>query len=71
MPPLINSIKEALDNRILLYLGIAAIFTILTGLIADPRWGWIEGVSIIVAILIIVAITSGNDWLKDTQFVSL
>ena len=63
--------KEALDNRILLYLAIAAFFTVITGMVANGWWGWIEGASIYVAILIIVAITSGNDWLKDTQFVNL
>jgi hypothetical protein len=58
-------LKEALDNRILLYLAIAAFFTLLTGLIANPRWGWVEGVSIVLAIIIIVTITSANDWVKD------
>jgi len=64
-------LKEALDNRILLYLAIAAVFTIITGLISNPKWGWIEGVSIFIAIIIIVTITSGNDWIKDKQFVHL
>ena len=40
-------------------------------MIANGWWGWVEGASIYVAILIIVAITSGNDWLKDRQFVNL
>jgi Ca2+ transporting ATPase len=71
IPPLKESIKEALDNRILLYLAIAAFLTIITGMIADPKWGWIEGVSIYVAIVIIVTITSGNDYVKDKQFVEL
>ena len=46
-------------------MAIAAFFTIITGMIADPKWGWVEGVSIYVAILIIVTITSGNDYVKD------
>lgn len=69
-----SSIKEALDNRILLYLAIAAFFTIITGMIAAGEqwyWGWIEGVSIYFAIFLIVSIQSGNDWLKDKQFVRL
>lgn len=56
-----------------MYLAIAAFFSIITGLIAewDEGGGWIPGVTIYVAILIIVAITSGNDWVKDKQFVKL
>jgi len=65
-------LKEALDNRILLYLAIAAFFTIITGIVANGwKEGWIEGASIYIAILIIVLITSGNDYVKDKQFVNL
>ena len=65
LPPLKDSIKEALDNRILFYLAIAALLTIATGLGSNPRWGWVEGTSIYIAIFIIVSITSLNDWIKD------
>jgi hypothetical protein len=51
-----ESIKEALDNRILFYLAIAAFFTIITGMINNPVWGWKEGVSIYLAIFLIVSI---------------
>jgi Ca2+ transporting ATPase len=34
-------------------------------------WGWIEGASIYLAIIIIVTISSLNDWVKDKQFVRL
>jgi hypothetical protein len=71
VPPLWDSIKEALDNRILLFLAIAAFFTIITGMINDPKWGWVPGVSIYIAIFLIVTITSANDWIKDKQFVKL
>ncbi|MFS8160624.1 MAG: hypothetical protein ACMG6E_10570 [Candidatus Roizmanbacteria bacterium] len=71
IPPFKDSVKEALDNRILLYLAIAAFFTIITGMIATGWMGWIEGVSIYFAIFIIVTITSANDWVKDKQFVKL
>jgi Ca2+ transporting ATPase len=40
-------------------------------MIANGWWGWVEGASIYLAIFIIVAITSGNDWVKDKQFVNL
>lgn len=40
-------------------------------MIVDYKRGWVEGVSIYIAIFIIVTITSGNDWVKDKQFVKL
>lgn len=44
----------------------------ITGMVANgARWGWLQGFSIFVAIFIIVALTSLNDWIKDKQFVKL
>lgn len=72
VPPLIESIKEALDDRILLSLAIAAFFTIITNMIATgPAWGWVQGVSIYFAIFVIVSLSALNDWVKDKQFVRL
>lgn len=69
LPPLKESIKEALNDKILLSLAVAAFFTIITGMIAGGednwQWGWIEGASIYLAIFIIVGISSLNDWIKD------
>jgi Ca2+ transporting ATPase len=66
-----ESIKEALDNRILLALAIAAFFVVVAGMANDWMWGWVEGVTIYFAIFIIVAFSAGNDWIKDKQFVKL
>jgi magnesium-transporting ATPase (P-type) len=55
----------------LLALAIAAFFTVISGMIVDYKWGWAQGVSIYLAILIIVSITSANDWIKDKSFVKL
>jgi len=42
VPPLFESIKEALNDRILLSLAIAAFFTIITNMVATgPAWGWV------------------------------
>lgn len=72
MPPLYASIKEALNDRILFALAIAAFLTIITGMISNgPAWGWVEGVSIYLAIFLIVTISAVNDWMKDRQFVKL
>jgi Ca2+ transporting ATPase len=72
LPPLYASIKEALNDRILFALAIAALLTIITGMISNgPAWGWVEGVSIYLAIFLIVTISAVNDWMKDRQFVKL
>ncbi|MCB0368927.1 MAG: hypothetical protein KDD45_05605 [Bdellovibrionales bacterium] len=33
--------------------------------------GWMEGASILVAVVIIVTVTSGNNWIKEQQFKKL
>lgn len=69
-----ESIKEALDDRILLGLAIAAFFTMVTGYFSEwetSNWGWVQGFSIYIAIFMIVSISSLNDWIKDKNFVKL
>ena len=34
-----------------------------------PLWGWLEGFSIILATIFLVAIASANDYNKDRQFI--
>jgi hypothetical protein len=41
------------------------------GIYVNHLAGAIEGVSIYIAIFILVAFTSANDWMKDKQFVKL
>jgi len=56
----------------MLILAIAGFFTLITGMIANgPAVGWVEGISIFFAIVIIVSIEAANDWMKDKQFVKL
>lgn len=71
MPKYRESLKDAFDDRILAVLGIFAVLSIITGMIYNPRNGWIEGVTILIAIVIMVLITSLNDWSKDKRFVEL
>ena len=40
-------------------------------MVYEPRYGWIEGVSIFIAMFLMVLITSLNDWSKDKQYVKL
>jgi len=53
------------------FVGGAAIFSALTGGIALGWNGLVEGVSIVIAALAIISITSAADWLKDKRFVAL
>jgi len=41
--------------------------------IAENGWqsGWIDGLSIYIAVIIIVAVTSGNNYIKELQFQKL
>lgn len=55
----------------MLYLAIAALFTVITGTISEGFSGAVQGISIYIAIFLIVAITSLNDWIKDKNFVRL
>jgi Ca2+-transporting ATPase len=52
-------------------LAIFAVLSIITGMVYNPRNGWIEGISIFIAIFVLVLITSISDWHKDKQFVQL
>ena len=36
--------------------------------IAEPNVEWIEGVAILAAVLVVVLVTSFNDWSKERQF---
>lgn len=53
-------------------LAVAAFFTLIAGWYASKEpYGWLPGLSIYFAILIVVTLTSVNDYLKDKQFVLL
>lgn len=43
----------------------------LVGIYQNPSHGWIEGSSIYLAIVIIVSVTTGNDYVKEKQFQKL
>jgi len=51
---------------------VAAVVSLILG-IATEGWehGWMEGASILVAVVIIVTVTSGNNWMKEKQFQKL
>ena len=71
MPSFIDSLKEALNEKILAVIAIFAVLSIISGMIYHPTKGWIEGVSILVALFLLVLISSLNDLNKDNTFVRL
>ena len=71
LPSLGDSFKEALNDKILWVVSIFAVLSIASGTYYNPSKGWIEGVSILVALLILVLITSFMDIQKDKTFVRL
>jgi P-type E1-E2 ATPase len=53
-------------------LSAAALVSLITGVISKG-WaeGWIEGVSILLAIVAVVSVASFNNYVKEQQFISL
>jgi len=49
----------------------SAVLSLICGSIAHKVGGFIEGVSIISAIVLIIIIASWADWFKDSRFVKL
>ena len=70
-PPFFDSLKDALNDRLLLLVAIFAVVSIIPGMIVSAKKGWIEGVFIIVALIVQVLITAWNDHNKDDKFVKL
>lgn len=50
----------------------AAVVSLVLGIATEGlEKGWMEGTSILVAVVIIVTVTSGNNWVKEQQFKKL
>lgn len=64
-------IMECFEDTILQILIAAAIVSTIVGVIKDGYMGLIEGGSILAAIVIIVGITTGNNYKKEKQFQEL
>jgi len=52
-------------------IAVFAVLSIITGMIYNFKTGWIEGVSIIVSLLILVTVSALNDWKQDKTFAKL
>ncbi|CAN0237611.1 unnamed protein product, partial [Hapterophycus canaliculatus] len=67
---------ESFNDTILLVLIAAAVVSLVIGLIEHPdvvshSFGWIDGVAILMAVLIVALVTAGNDYSKELQFRAL
>lgn len=71
LPPFSESVKGELSNKIWWGLAGAAILSALCGWIAVGTGALTEGISIIIAGIVMILITSGADYLKDRNFVTL
>lgn len=70
-PPFFESVKDALNDRLILLVAIFALVSMIPGMIVEPSTGWVEGVFIIVALFIGVLISAWMDHSKDSKFVEL
>ncbi|CEJ54886.1 hypothetical protein PMG11_01174 [Penicillium brasilianum] len=63
---------DAYNDKIIILLTIAAIVSLSLGIYeaasGQSKVDWVEGVAVCVAIVIVVAVTAGNDWQKQKQF---
>ena len=70
VPPFCSYVWEALEDMMVRILIVCAIVEIVLGctLSDDPSKDWIDGVSIIVAILVVVLVGSITNYQKETKF---
>jgi len=62
-------ILENFEDKILQILLMAAFAALIIGVV-QHGWaaGWVEGLSIFIAVAIIVSVTAGNNYVKEKQF---
>lgn len=62
-------ILSTFEDQTIQILCFAAIASLVLGIMSHGlKSGWLEGVSIILAVTIISAVTAGNEYMKDKQF---
>lgn len=59
---------ETFTDLILIILIVAAVVSIIIESIEHPERGWIDGVAIMIAVLIVATVTASNDYNKQLQF---
>eukprot|EP00002_Diphylleia_rotans_P007462 TRINITY_DN169_c0_g6_i1.p1 TRINITY_DN169_c0_g6~~TRINITY_DN169_c0_g6_i1.p1 ORF type:complete len:975 (-),score=213.50 TRINITY_DN169_c0_g6_i1:176-3100(-) len=63
-------IIDSFQDRILQILVVGAIVTLVIGIVQGGN-GWIDGVAIMMAVLIVVTVVAGNDYSKEKKFKEL
>ena len=65
-------IIEQFEDLMLKILTVAAIFSLIVGMIKDGvEKGWAEGLTIFIAVILVVTVTAVNNYLKEQQFARL
>ncbi|OMJ73634.1 hypothetical protein SteCoe_27621 [Stentor coeruleus] len=64
-------IFDILQDTVLQILIASAFLSLIMGIIQDPSSGWLEGLAILFAVIIVTTVTATNDYLKDGQFIKL
>lgn len=62
---------EQLQDFILRILIVSALISLTLGTYMEPDHGWIEGTAILSAVVIVVSVGAGNDYVKEKQFRAL
>ena len=62
---------EALQDPCLIFLCFAACVSFIVGIIFDEGMEWLEGMAILAAVFVVVAVTAGNNYQKEQQFRAL
>jgi len=62
---------ESFKDLTLIILCIAAVVSFTVGISKEPDHGWIDGVAILIAVLIVAVVTATNDYQKERQFRAL
>ena len=62
---------EAATDIMLIVLIVAGVISIVLGLVEDPSSGWYEGLSIILAVFLVVVIGATNNYQQQQQFAKL
>jgi Ca2+-transporting ATPase len=64
-------VGTVMDDPILKVLIVGAVVVMVFGTINCPSEGWSDGLAIIIAVVIVLGVTAGNDWSKERKFKKL